>query len=167
MKLVHFGRFALAASGLAMAVAMPAHADITHTFATQSSITVLPTTIESSARTASLAVSGNNVTVATSLGSISSDGVITAPGAATVTVPGSAFTYNVSVADEDTVAGPTIASGTVTATPDYSTQTTQVGGLATGATVTALSSGVGTAVIGTAVGTTVSTLQQASLSVFK
>lgn len=166
MKLVHFGRFALAASGLAMAVAMPAHADITHTFATQSSITVLPTTIESSARTASLAVSGNNVTVA-SLGSISAVGVITAPGAATVTTEGSAFTYNVSVADEDTVAGPTIASGTVTATPDYSTQTTQVGGLATGATVTALSSGVGTAVISTAVGTTVSTLQQASLSVFK
>lgn len=166
MKLIHFGRFALAASGLAAAMAMPAHADITHTFATQSSISVLPTTIESSARTASLAVSGNNVTVA-SLGSISSDGgTITAPGAATVTTAGSAFTYNVSVADEDTVGAPTIGSGTVTNTPDYSTQTTQVGGLGTGATATAVSSGIGTAVIGTAVGTTVSVLQQASLSVF-
>jgi hypothetical protein len=168
MKMLNLGRFALAASGLAVAVAMPAHAQLaTNTFATQASITVVPTTVESSARTSAIAVSGNNVTVA-SLGSISADGAtITAPGAGTITNPGDAFTYNVSVVDEDTVAATTLSSGAVSALPDYSTQTTQVGGAAGTATVTALSSGEATAVIGTGVGTTVSVLQQASLSVFK
>lgn len=169
MKMLNLGRFALAASGLAVAVAMPAHAQLaTNTFATQASITVVPTTVESSARGASIAISGNNVDVATSLGSISADGTtITPPGAATVVTAGDAFTYNLSVVDEDVVAAPVLATGAVTTLPDYSTQTTQVGGAAGSATVTALSSGEATAVIGTGVGTTVSVLQQASLSVFK
>ena len=166
MKLVRFGRFALAVSGLAMAVAMPAHADVTNTFATQSSITVVPTTVESIARAASVSASGSNVTV-TGLGSISGTGAVTAPVATGVVNAGSAFTYSASAASQDAPAAVTITSGTTGATPAYSTQNIQVGGVAGTATVTALSSGLGTAVIGTAVGTTVSTLQQASLSVFK
>jgi len=168
MEMLNLGRFALAVSGLAVAVAMPAHAQLaTNTFVTQASITVVPTTVESSARTSAIAVSGNNVTVA-SLGSINAAGdIITPPGAATVTTAGGAFTYNLSLVDEDTVAAPVVASGAVTSLPGYSTQTTQVGGAAGSATVTALSSGVATAVIGTGVGTTVSVLQQASMSVFK
>ena len=173
MKMLNLGRFALAASGLAVAVAMPAHAQLaTNTFATQASITVVPTTVESSARTSAIAISGNNVTVA-SLGSISGDGeTITAPGAGTITTAGDAFTYNVSVVDEDEVLATTLlttagAVGRVEDLPAFSTQTTQVGGDAGDAAITALSSGAATAEIGTAVGTTVSVVQQASLSVFK
>ena len=174
MKMLNLGRFALAASGLAVAVAMPAHAQlITNTFATQASMTVVPTTVESHARGASIAVSGNNVDVATSLGSINADGeTITAPGTATIATAGDAFTYNVSVVDEDEVLATTLlttagAVGRVEDLPAFSTQTTQVGGDAGDAAITALSSGAATAEIGTAVGTTVSVVQQASLSVFK
>ncbi|XGB41850.1 MAG: hypothetical protein LVS60_16755 [Nodosilinea sp. LVE1205-7] len=62
MKLVHFGRFALAASGLAMAVAMPAHAQlITNSHVTQVTLTVAPATVEATARSASSSMSGSGL----------------------------------------------------------------------------------------------------------
>jgi len=168
MKMLNLGRFALAASGLAVAVAMPAHAQlITNTFATQASMTVVPTTVESHARGASIAVSGNNIEM-TDLGGINADGeTITPPEAGALETAGDAFTYNLSVVDEDEVTATVLTDGAVDTLPVFSTQTTQVGGRGTDATITALSSGAATAEIGTAVGTTISVLQQSSLSVFK
>jgi len=166
MKMLNLGRFALAVSGLAVAVAMPAHAQlITNSFATQASISIVPTTVESVARGSSSSMSGSNVTV-TALPTINATGGIT-PGAATQTTSGEAFTFAQSVTEQDTVAAPVVTNaGVYTTAPDYSTVNVQLGGVGTGATATATSLNEGTITFGGS-GSTVNLLQQNSLSVFK
>jgi hypothetical protein len=166
MKMLNLGRFALAASGLAVAVAMPAHAQlITNSFATQASISIVPTTVESVARGSSSSMSGSNLGAVT-LPVINGTGTVTAGVAAGGTV-GEAFTFAQSVTEQDTVAAPVVTNaGAYTTPPDYSTVNVQLGGVGTGATATATSNNEGTIEFG-ASGSTVSLLQQNSLSVFK
>jgi hypothetical protein len=173
MKLIHFGRFALAASGLAAAMAMPAHAQlITNNHATQVTLTVAPASFESTARTSSSSMSGSGLGAVT-LPVINATGGLTA-GAAAAGPTGGAFSFSQSVADEDTVATVAVSGSTVTA-PAYSNVSVQVGGT-TGSLAGAASSNNGfttsagldgiTVVAGGA-GTTASVLQQNSVTVFK
>ncbi len=173
MKLVHFGRFALAASGLAMAMAVPAHAQlITNSHATQVTLTVAPASFESTARTSSSSMSGSGLG-AVVLPVIGATGTITA-GTAAAGPTGGAFSFSQSVADEDTVATVAVSGSSVTA-PAYSNHSVQVGGTTAslagaassnnGFTTTAGLDGI-TVVAGGA-GTTASVLQQNSVSVFK
>ncbi len=173
MKLVHFGRFALAASGLAMVVAMPAHAQlITNSHATQVTLTVQPATFESTARTSSSSMSGSGLGAVT-LPVIDATGGITA-GAAVPGPTGGAFSFSQSAADEDTVATVAVTGSSVTA-PAYANISVQVGGT-TGGLAGAASSNNGfttsagldgiTVVAGGA-GTSASVLQQNSVTIFK
>lgn len=172
MKLVHFGRFALAASGLAMAMAVPAHAQlITNNHATQVTLTVAPASFEATARSASVSVSGSGLGAVT-LPTISGAGAITAGTAAGPATNGGAFSYSHSLADEDAVAAVTVGTNS-TATPLYSNVSVQVGGTSTGLAGTPSSdngftTGLGGVVIGVGgPGQTASILQQNSVTVFK
>lgn len=166
MKLVHFGRFALAASGLAMAMAVPAHAQlITNNHATQVTLTVAPASFESTARTSSSSMSGSGLG-AVVLPVIGATGGITA-GSAAAGPTGGAFSFSQSVADEDTVATVAVTGSTVTA-PAYSNHSVTVGGT-TGSLAGAASSdnafttGAGLGgipVVAGGAGTTASVLQQ-------
>ena len=173
MKLIHFGRFALAASGLAAAMAMPAHAQlITNNHATQVTLTVAPASFESTARTSSSSMSGSGLGAVT-LPVINATGGLTA-GAAAAGPTGGAFSFSQSVADEDTVASVAVTGSTVTA-PQYANISVQVGGT-TGGLAGAASSNNGfttsagldgiTVVAGDA-GTSASVLQQNSVTIFK
>ena len=173
MKRVRFGHFAMAASGLAVAVAMPAHAQlITNNHATQVTLTVEPATFESTARTSSSSMSGSGLGAVT-LPVINATGTITA-GAAAAGPIGGAFSFSQSAADEDTVASVVVSGSSVTA-PVYSNVSVQVGGT-TGSLAGAASSNNGfttsagldgiTVVAGGA-GTSASVLQQNSVTVFK
>jgi hypothetical protein len=173
MKRVRFGHFALAASGLVAAMAMPAHAQlITNSHATQVTLTVEPATFESTARTSSSSMSGSGIG-AVVLPVIGATGTITA-GTAAAGPTGGAFSFSQSVADEDTVATVTVSGSTVTA-PQYANISVQVGGT-TGSLAGAASSNNGfttsagldgiTVVAGDA-GTSASVLQQNSVTVFK
>ncbi|MBU6230045.1 MAG: hypothetical protein KGQ93_10170 [Cyanobacteria bacterium REEB459] len=173
MKLVHFGRFALAASGLAMAMAVPAHAQlITNNHATQVTLTVAPATVESTARTSSSSMSGSGLG-AVVLPVIGATGTITA-GTAAAGPTGGAFSFSQSVADEDTVATVAVSGSTVTP-PTYSNHIVQVGGTKdtlagaassnNGFTTTAGLDGI--VVVAGGAGTTASVLQQNSVTVFK
>jgi hypothetical protein len=172
MKLVHFGRFALAASGLAMAVAMPAHAQlITNNHATQVTLTVAPASFESTARSSSSSMSGSGLGAVT-LPVIGATGTIT-PGVAAAGTAGGAFSFSQSVADEDTLTAVTVGTNS-TATPLYSNVSVQVGGTSTGLVGTPSSDngfttvGLGGVVVGLGgPGQTASVLQQNSVSVFK
>lgn len=173
MKLIHFGRFALAASGLAAAMAMPAHAQlITNNHATQVTLTVAPATVEATARSSSSSMSGSGLGTVT-LPVINGTGTITAGVAAGATTNGGAFSFSQSVADEDTVAAVAISSGQIGTLPTYSSYTAQVGGTAgTLAGIASSDNGFTTGLGGAAVaaggpGTTASVLQQNSVSVFK
>lgn len=174
MKLVHFGRFALAASGLAMAMAVPAHAQlITNNHATQVTLTVAPATVEATARSASVSMSGSGLGALT-MPVITAAGVITTAGsAAAPATSGGAFSYSQSVADEDTVAPVAITSGQLGTLPTYSSYTAQAGGTAgTLAGIASSDNGFttglgGAALVAGGVGTTASVLQQNSVTVFK
>jgi hypothetical protein len=173
MKLIHFGRFALAASGLAAAMAMPAHAQlITNNHATQVTLTVAPATVEATARSSSSSMSGSGLGAVT-LPVINGTGTITGGVAAGAATNGGAFSFSQSVADEDTVAPVAISSGQIGTLPTYSSYTAQVGGNAgTLAGVASSDNGFTTGLGGDAVvaggpGTTASVLQQNSVTVFK
>jgi len=173
MKMLNLGRFALAVSGLAVAVAMPAHAQlITNNHTTEVTLTVEPATFESTARTSSSSMSGSGLGAVT-LPVINATGTITA-GAAAAGPIGGAFSFSQSAADEDTVASVVVSGSSVTA-PVYSNVSVQVGGT-TGSLAGAASSNNGfttsagldgiTVVAGGA-GTSASVLQQNSVTVFK
>jgi len=161
----YFGSIVLAVSGFTLAQAVPAQAQLINTnFATQATLEVAPTTIETTARGASSSMSGSGLTGVT-LPTIDATGTVTA-GAATAPDD---LTYNFaqSVNAADTVAPVAIpADGLVTTTPDYSSYTIQAGGVAGTLAGDATSAGVATITAG-GVGTTATLLQQRSLSVFR
>jgi len=148
-----------------MTNSLPAQAQLINTnFATQATLEVAPTTIETTARGASSSMSGSGLTEVT-LPTIDATGTVTA-GAATAPDD---LTYNFaqSVNAADTVAPVAIpADGLVTTTPDYSSYTIQAGGVAGTLAGDATSAGVATITAG-GVGTTATLLQQRSLSVFR
>ena len=110
-------------------------------------------------------LSGSGLTGVT-LPVINGSRVITA-GAASSPAAGDAFTFAQSAAPQDTVAAPAVTNaGAYTTPPSYSNVNVQLGGVGTGATATATSANAGTVVFGGS-GSTVSLLQQNSLSVFK
>ncbi|MFZ4641554.1 MAG: hypothetical protein ACOYMP_14320 [Nodosilinea sp.] len=173
MKYVQFGRFSLVASGLMLAMAVPAHAQlITNNHATQVTLTVAPATVEATARSSSSSMSGSGLGAVT-LPVIGATGTITGGAAAGPATAGGAFSFSQSVADEDTVAPVAISSGQIGTLPTYSSYTAQVGGNAgTLAGVASSDNGFttglgGAAVIAGGVGTTASVLQQNSVTVFK
>lgn len=165
MQRFYFGSIVLAVSGFTLAQAVPAQAQLINTnFATQATLEVAPTTIETTARGASSSMSGSGLTSVT-LPTIDATGTVTA-GAATAPDD---LTYNFaqSVNAADTVAPVAIpADGLVTTTPDYSSYTIQAGGVAGTLAGDATSAGVATITAG-GVGTTATLLQQRSLSVFR
>jgi hypothetical protein len=173
MKLIHFGRFALAASGLAAAMAMPAHAQlITNNHATQVTLTVAPASFESTARSTSVSMSGSGLGALTMPVITTAGAITTAGSAAAPATAGGAFSFSQSVADEDTLSAVTVGSNS-TATPLYSDISVQVGGTSTGLVGIASSdNGFTTGLGGAAVavggpGQTASVLQQNSVTVFK
>ncbi|MBD2429140.1 hypothetical protein [Phormidium sp. FACHB-1136] len=165
MQRFYFGSIVLAVSGFTLAQAVPAQAQLINTnFATQATLEVAPTTIETTARGASSSMSGSGLTGVT-LPTIDATGTVTA-GAATAPDD---LTYNFaqSVNAADPVAPVAIpADGLVTTTPDYSSYTIQAGGVAGTLAGDATSAGVATITAG-GVGTTATLLQQRSLSVFR
>lgn len=168
MQRFYFGSIVLAVSGFTLAQAVPAQAQLINTnFATQATLEVAPTTIETTARGASSSMSGSGLGAVTlpvinGAGTTITDGV--AAGSATV---GETFNFAQSVNAADTVAAVAIpADGLVTTTPDYSSYTIQAGGVAGTLAGDATSAGVATITAG-GVGTTATLLQQRSLSVFR
>ncbi len=82
MQRFYFGSIVLAVSGFTLAQAVPAQAQLINTnFATQATLEVAPTTIETTARGASSSMSGSGLTSVT-LPTIDATGTVTA-GAAT------------------------------------------------------------------------------------
>jgi hypothetical protein len=171
MQRFQFASIALAASGIGLALAVPAQAQlINSSFATQASISVAPTIIETTARGASASMSGSNLTEVT-LPVIDNDGAITVGVAgwgtsATGPEDGTAFTFSQSVNPLDATEAVQIENGLVAATPEYSNYTITAGGVAGLLEATLTSAGAATITAG-GVGTTASLLQQVSLTVFK
>jgi hypothetical protein len=170
-----FGSIVLAVSGFTLAQAVPAQAQLINTnFATQATLEVAPTTIETTARGASSSMSGSGLGAVT-LPVIDGAGTtITAGVAAGPATPGEAFNFTQSVNPLDTVAAVTITNvdgevatdGRVATTPDYSSYTIQAGGVVGSLAGEVSSAGIATISAGGA-GTTATVLQQRSLSVFR